>query len=99
MRISNITQFNRLQSSLRELNAGLAIAEEQISTGKRATRFSGLTGNDARISIELRTAISTRETYIDSINSTKLRAEVASAALLEIPVSYTHLTLPTISDV
>ena len=32
MRISNSTQFNRLQSSLRELNAGLAIAEEQIST-------------------------------------------------------------------
>ena len=52
MRISNSTQFNRLQSSLRELNAGLAIAEEQISTGKRATRFSGLAGNDARISIE-----------------------------------------------
>ena len=84
MRISNITQFNRLQSSLRELNAGLAIAEEQISTGKRATRFSGLTGNDARISIEPRTAISTRETYVDNINATKLRADVANAALLEI---------------
>ena len=98
MRISNITQFNRLQSSLRELNAGLAIAEEQISTGKRATRFSGLTGNDARISIELRTAISTRETYIDSINSTKLRAEVANAALLEMQTLATDLRVELIKQ-
>ena len=98
MRNSNITQFNRLQSSLRELNAGLAIAEEQISTGKRATRFSGLTGNDARISIELRTAISTRETYIDSINSTKLRAEVANAALLEMQTLATDLRVELIKQ-
>ncbi len=98
MRISNITQFNRLQSSLRELNAGLAIAEEQISTGKRATRFSGLTGNDARVSIELRTAISTRETYIDSINSTKLRAEVANAALLEMQTLATDLRVELIKQ-
>ena len=98
MRISNSTQFNRLQSSLRELNAGLAIAEEQISTGKRATRFSGLTGNDARISIELRTAISTRETYVDSINSTKLRAEVANAALLEMQTLATDLRVELIKQ-
>ena len=98
MRISNITQFNRLQSSLRELNAGLAIAEEQISTGKRATRFSGLTGNDARISIELRTAISTRETYIDNINATKLRADVANAALLEMQSVATDLRVELIKQ-
>ena len=98
MRISNITQFNRLQSSLRELNAGLAIAEEQISTGKRATRFSGLTGNDARISIELRTAISTRETYVDNINSTKLRADVANAALLEMQTLATDLRVELIKQ-
>ena len=98
MRISNITQFNRLQSSLRELNAGLAIAEEQISTGKRATRFSGLTGNNARISIELRTAISTRETYIDNINATKLRADVANAALLEMQTVATDLRVELIKQ-
>ena len=98
MRISNITQFNRLQSSLRELNAGLAIAEEQISTGKRATRFSGLAGNDARISIELRTAISTRETYVDNINSTKLRADVANAALLEMQTVATDLRVELIKQ-
>ena len=98
MRISNITQFNRLQSSLRELNAGLAIAEEQISTGKRATRFSGLTGNDARVSIELRTAISTREAYIDSINSTTLKAEVANAALLEMQTLATDLRVELIKQ-
>ena len=98
MRISNSTQFNRLQSSLRELNAGLAIAEEQISTGKRATRFSGLAGNDARISIELRTAISTRETYVDNINSTKLRADVANAALLEMQTVATDLRVELIKQ-
>ena len=69
MRISNLTQFNRLQASLRELNGGLAQAEQQISTGKRSTTFSGLSGENARVSIELRTAISTRETYINNISA------------------------------
>ena len=91
MRISNLTQFNRLQASLRELNGGLAQAEQQISTGKRSTTFSGLSGENARVSIELRTAISTRETYINNISATKLRADVASAALLEMQTLATDL--------
>ena len=98
MRISNLTQFNRLQASLRELNGGLAQAEQQISTGKRSTTFSGLSGENARVSIELRTAISTRETYINNISATKLRADVASAALLEMQTLATDLRVELIKQ-
>jgi len=98
MRISNLTQFNRLQASLRELNSGLAQAEQQISTGKRSTTFSGLSGENARVSIELRTAISTRETYINNISATKLRADVASAALLEMQTLATDLRVELIKQ-
>ena len=98
MRISNLTQFNRLQASLRELNGGLAQAEQQISTGKRSTTFSGLSGENARVSIELRTAISTRETYINNISATRLRADVASAALLEMQTLATDLRVELIKQ-
>ncbi|MBH68617.1 MAG: hypothetical protein CMM58_09720 [Rhodospirillaceae bacterium] len=84
MRLANVTHINRLQASVRDLHVDLAKTEEQISTGKVASVFSGLKGEKARVSVQLREVLSTRESYINTINTTKLRAEVASSALTEI---------------
>ncbi len=84
MRISNLTQVNRIQSSVNNLQVELSKAEEQISTGKISSSFSGLRGENARISVQLREAMESRQSYIDTINTTRLRAEVTDAALVQI---------------
>lgn len=98
MRIGNVTHINRLQSSVQNLHVGLAKAEEQISTGKVASVYSGLKGEKARVSIQLREVLTSRESYIDSINTTKLRAEVASNALTEIQNLATDLRVELIKQ-
>ena len=84
MRISNLTQVNRIQSSVNNLQVELSKAEEQISTGKISSSYSGLKGENARISVQLREAIESRQSYIDTIKTTRLRAEVTDAALVQI---------------
>ncbi len=84
MRISNLTQVNRIQSSVNNLQVELSKAEEQISTGKISSSYSGLKGENARISVQLREAMESRQSYIDTIKTTRLRAEVTDAALVQI---------------
>ena len=84
MRISNLTQVNRIQSSVNNLQVELSKAEEQISTGKISSSYSGLRGENARISVQLREAMESRQSYIDTIKTTRLRAEVTDAALVQI---------------
>ena len=98
MRIGNVTHINRLQASVQNLHVELAKAEEQISTGKVASVYSGLKGEKARVSVQLREVLTTRESYIDSINTTKLRAEVASKALTEIQNLATDLRVELIKQ-
>ena len=84
MRISNLTQVNRIQSSVNNLQVELSKAEEQISTGKISSSYSGLKGENARISVQLRESMESRQSYIDTIKTTRLRAEVTDAALVQI---------------
>ena len=84
MRISNLTQVNRIQASVNSLQADLAKTEQQISTGKISSSYSGLKGESARVSVQLRESLESRQSYIDTIKTTRLRAEVTDAALVQI---------------
>jgi flagellin-like hook-associated protein FlgL len=84
MRISNGTQVNRIQSSINNLQLQLSKAEQQISTGKVSSSFSGLKGENARLSIQFREAMESKKSYIDTIKTTQLRAGVANTALIQI---------------
>ena len=84
MRISNLTQVNRIQASVNNLQADLAKTEQQISTGKISSSYSGLKGENARVSVQLRESLESRQSYINTIKTTRLRAEVTDAALVQI---------------
>tara|TARA_Y100000385_G_C12799607_1_gene511237 strand:+ start:274 stop:717 length:444 start_codon:yes stop_codon:yes gene_type:complete len=84
MRISNLTQVNRIQASVNNLQADLAKTEQQISTGKISSSYSGLKGESARVSVQLRESLESRQSYINTIKTTRLRAEVTDAALVQI---------------
>ena len=84
MRISNETQVNRIQSSINNLQVQLSKAEQQISTGKISSSFSGLKGENARLSIQFREAMESKQSYIDTIKTTQLRAGVTNTALIQI---------------
>jgi flagellin-like hook-associated protein FlgL len=84
MRISNGTQVNRIQSSINNLQLQLSKAEQQISTGKISSSFSGLKGENARLSIQFREAMESKQSYIDTIKTTQLRAGVTNTALIQI---------------
>jgi flagellin-like hook-associated protein FlgL len=98
MRISNGTQVNRIQSSINNLQLQLSKAEQQISTGKISSSFSGLKGEKARLSIQFREAMETKQSYIDSIQTTQLRAGVTNTALLQIQDLATELRVQLIGQ-
>lgn len=84
MRISTITQTNRIETNVLGLQRELAKAQIQVSSGKVSPVFSGLKGEDARISIQLREVIASKESFIDTVQTTRLRTKVADAALNQL---------------
>ena len=98
MRISNETQVNRIQSSINKLQLQLSKTEQQISTGKISSSFSGLKGENARLSLQFREATETKQSYIDTIKTTQLRAGVTNTALLQIQDLATDLRVQLIGQ-
>lgn len=81
MRIATATQTDRIETNVLNLQSQLSKAQQQISSGKISSVYSGLKGEDARISVQLREAVSSKEAFIESIEKTRLRTTVADAAL------------------
>ena len=84
MRISTITQTNRTETNILNLQRELTRAEQQVSSGKISSVFSGLKGEDARISVQLRESVTSKESFIETIERTRLRTSVMDAGLLQI---------------
>jgi flagellar hook-associated protein 3 FlgL len=84
MRISTITQTSRIETNVLSLQRELAKVQNQVSSGKVSNVFSGLEGEDARISIQLREAVQTKESFIETVQRTRLRTSVMDAGLLQL---------------
>lgn len=84
MQIASLTQTLRLQTNINNLQTGLTRTQQQISSGKVADIYSGLRGEDSRISIQLRETISTKESFIDSTETTRVRMKIMETTLVGI---------------
>jgi flagellar hook-associated protein 3 FlgL len=84
MRISTITQTSRIETNFVTLQRELAKVQQQVSSGKVSSVFSGLKGEDARISVQLREAVQTKESFIETVEKTRLRTSVIDASLLQL---------------
>lgn len=84
MRISTITQTSRIETNVVTLQRELAKVQQQVSSGKVSSVFSGLKGEDARISVQLREAVQTKESFIETVEKTRLRTSVIDASLLQL---------------
>jgi flagellar hook-associated protein 3 FlgL len=84
MRISTITQTSRIETNVLGLQRELAKVQNQVSSGKVASVFSGLEGENARISIQLREAVASKDSFIETVEKTRLRTKVIDAGLLQI---------------
>ena len=69
--LATSVQQKNIQSNLGRLQIEIDRLSNQVSTGKKADRFSGL-GIDARRSLELRSTVTTYERYQLSISRTNL---------------------------
>ncbi|WP_420404655.1 flagellin [Nisaea sp.] len=84
MRIASLTTALRTQNTILNLQDQMLRAQQQVSTGKLSQIYSGLSGDNARISIQLREEIQTKESYVNTINSVRTRTKVMEAALVGI---------------
>lgn len=84
MRISTITQTSRIETNVLSLQRELSRVQNQVSSGKISNVFSGLEGEDARVSIQLREAVQTKESFIETVQRTRLRTSVMDASLLQL---------------
>lgn len=82
MRIATLTSLLRSQNSVVNLQDRLSLAQEQVSTGKISSVYSGLIGDSARISVQLREEVSTKEAYLKSIDQVQTRMTIMESALV-----------------
>lgn len=82
MRIATLTSVLRTQNTIVNLQDRLSIAQQQVSTGKISQIYSGLSGDNARISIQLREEIQTKEAYINTIDQVRTRTSIMESALV-----------------
>ena len=84
MRISTLAQSLASQNSILDLQQKISIVREQITTGKQSSSYGGLKGEDARFSVRLRETVETKDSFIDTIEKTQLRAQVLETTLVKI---------------
>ena len=84
MRISTISQNHRIDASIRKIQREMADAQSQISTGKRAQVYSGLSASDSRMSINLRADLEQRDSLSKSIKTSTTRMAAMDHALTNI---------------
>ncbi|MEP3112411.1 flagellin [Nisaea sp.] len=84
MRVATLTMSLRAQNTVLNLQNQFSRAQEQVSTGKISQIYSGLTGDDARVSIQLREEIQTKESYVTTIEQVRTRTKIMESALTGI---------------
>lgn len=84
MRISTLSQNLRIDNSITSIQRNIADAQLQISTGKRSQVYSGLQGQDTRLLITLKEQRTSMESYINSINNTKVKTQTIDASLQQM---------------
>ncbi len=84
MRVSSVSQNFRIDSNIRSIQRDLADVQSQISTGKKAQVYSGLSASESRMSINLRAALEQRDSFTTSINTSNSRMKVMDHALTNI---------------
>ena len=84
MRISTISQNHRIDASIRKIQREMADAQSQISTGKRAQVYSGLSASDSRMSINLRADLEQRDSLSKSIKTSTTRMAAMDHSLTNI---------------
>src|SRR3546814_8810586 len=82
MRISTVTQNLRIDNSITSIQRRIADAQLQISTQKKSQVYSGFSGQDVRLLISLKEQRTSVESYVDSINNTKVKTATIDAALV-----------------
>lgn len=88
MRISTVSQNLRIDSSITSIQSKIANAQLQISTGKKSQVYSGFRGQDSRVLISLKEQRTSIDSYINTINNTKVKTKTIDAAL----VTFTDVT-------
>ncbi len=84
MRISTLSQNLRIDNSITSVQRRIADAQQQISTGKRSQVYSGFSGQDTRLLITLKEQRTSADSYINSINNTKVKTETIDATLQQM---------------
>lgn len=88
LRISTVTQNLRIDNSITSIQRRIADAQLQISTGKQSQVYSGYSGQDVRLLISLKEQRTSVESYVDTINNTKVKTTTIDASL----VTFTDIT-------
>lgn len=88
MRISTVTQNLRIDNTITSIQRQIADAQLQVSTGKQSQVYSGYSGQDVRLLITLKEQRTSVESYVDSIDNTRVKTKTIDAAL----VTFTDIT-------
>ena len=84
MRVSSLAMSLRAQNTVLNLQNQFSRAQEQVSTGKISQIYSGMRRDHARVSIQLREEIQTKEAYVNSIEQVRTRTKITEVALIGI---------------
>ena len=98
MRISTISLSSRVETNILGLQRELSKVQNQVSSGKISNVFSGLTGEDARVSIQLREAMASKESFIETVEKMRLRTAVTDASLLQLQESAEEMRVELIKQ-
>ena len=98
MRISTISLSSRVETNILGLQRELSTVQNQVSSGKISNVFSGLAGEDARVSIQLREAMASKESFIETVEKMRLRSAVTDASLLQLQESAEEMRVELIKQ-
>lgn len=82
--ISDIGNLTSQQFLLKSLRLSMNARQQQIATGKKATKYSGLTPTESTNSMTFRQNVSQLDTYIQNINVGMTRMKVMDEAMIDI---------------
>ncbi len=86
-RVSNVAQQQALTRLMGQVNQQLFDTRAQVTTGRKANHFSGLSSSDALASINLRGQIRSLDSFIASIQVVQPRADTMDTILNDIATS------------
>lgn len=83
-KVSTLSLGLRTQHTITDLQHRLAIANDQISSGKRASLFSGLGGQDSRLLLNLQESYRAKSNYVRAVDQSVVRVKAMDAALVSV---------------